>query len=82
MLKIHRNSNLSILGRFGIAPIIVGTIMTTFSIIFIFRDPLAGDAWMALAISLGLLVAGTWAILYGWWLDTRESRQNPDGVDR
>ena len=80
MIKIRKDSNLSVLGRLGLPALILGAAFTAFSAGIALRYPDEGDAWLALAISVGILLSGIMAIAYSWWLDWKESPQRRDNA--
>ncbi len=75
-MKVRKDSNLLALGRFGIGALIAGVILMPFAVIAVQRFPNAGNAWLALTLSVTMIVGGLLAFVYGWWLDQQAKRQH------
>ncbi len=74
--RVSKESNLWILGNLGIAPLIIGAIMTPLIITtLIRREDLRDNGGIGLALAFGIafLLIGIGTIVYGWWCDRRES---------
>ena len=79
MIKLRNDSNLLFLARFGVPPLIMGCVVTPFTVVAVRRFPQEGDAWLALTLSFAIMGCGLGAILYGWWLDWRSGQRRGQG---
>ena len=79
MMGFKKDSNLASYGRFGIGPLVMGSIVTWFAVLAVRRFPDEGDAWLALTLSVTMTGCGFFTILYGWWLDWRGRPQAGEG---
>ena len=79
MMGFKKDSNLASYGRFGIGPLVMGSIVTWFAVLAVRRFPDEGDAWLALTLSVTMTGCGFFTILYGWWLDWRGRPQPGEG---
>ncbi len=80
MLGLKKDSNLASYGRFGIGPLVMGSIVTWFAVAAVRRFPNEGDAWLALTLSVTMTGCGLFTILYGWWLDWRSQARPEEKV--
>ena len=74
-MGIKKDSNLLGYGRFGIGPLLLGSVATWFSVRAIREFPLEGNAWVALTLSVTMTCCGLGTIMYGAWLDWRRKRK-------
>lgn len=74
MKGFEKDSNLLAYGRFGIGPLLMGSVVVWFSVRAVREFPQQGDAWLALTLSATMTACGLGAILYGWCLDWRRKR--------
>ncbi len=81
MMKIGKDSNLSVLGRFGIAPVTGGGGVTALLIFWAKtgRVVVNGDYWLGLTMSATITLIGIGIFLYSWWLDFRVTRRDISG---
>ena len=82
MMKIRKDSNLSVLGRFGIAPFLGGGSVTALAIYWAKAGLVTvnGNFWLGLTMSATIMLIGPGIFLYSWWLDREENRRNNPGL--
>ena len=71
MMGIRKDSHLSILGRFGIPPLLLGGAVTAWFAYSATANKLHLDAdfWFGFALSVAITAIGVGVLLYSWWLD-------------
>ncbi len=78
MMKIRKDSNLSVLGRFGIAPLLGGGGVTGLAVYWAKAGHVVvnGDFWLGLTMSATIALIGPIIFLYSWLLDRKENRRS------
>ena len=76
MVRIPKDSYLSVIGRFGIPPLIGGGAVTAWAVYSAKAGKIAinDNFWLGLTMSATITLIGVGILVYGWWLDRRENR--------